>query len=159
MIHWFNTLQGARNSILLMELKLLIPEHLLKDYEGAGTVKDSQENIRHGHKVVWIQEIIDRKGVIRALKFAPIQEHDLPIGKALVDQFDFEKKSLLIMDRGFLDGEWITHLKEDRGIDVCIPLKKNSEITQFAVAQVATENKWMPHPTRKDQRIYEINKP
>jgi hypothetical protein len=63
------------------------------------------------------------------------------------------------MDRGFLDGEWITNLKEKRKIDVCIPLKKNSEITQFAAAHAAAENKWMPHPTREGQRIYEIKKP
>ena len=167
MIHWFNTdwnqllkdnAPGRTKQYIIDGTELLIPGHLFESYDGAGVVKDSDGDVRYGYKVVWIQEIIDRKGVIRALKFAPIQEHDLPIGKALVDQFDFEKNSLLIMDRGFLNGEWITHLKEDRGIDVCIPVKKNSEITQFAQAQAATENKWMPHPNRKDQRIYEINK-
>lgn len=165
LIKWFNTdwnqlmksnAPGRTRQYILDGTELLIPQHLLKSYEGAGTVKNSKEEIRHGYKVVWIQEIIDRKGVIRALKFAPIHEHDLPIGKELVSEFEFEEGSLLIMDRGFLDGEWITHLKEQRKIDICMPLKKNSEITQFAVAAAAVEDEWMPHPTREGQRIYEI---
>ena len=39
------------------------------------------------------------------------------------------------MDRGFLDGEWIT---------------------QFAVAQRERDNCCEPHPTRKNQKIYQI---
>lgn len=165
LIEWFNTswndlmkvnAPGRTRQYIIDGTELLIPQDLFKKFEGAGVVKDSYDNTSYGYKVVWIQEIIDRKGVIRALKFAPIQEHDLKIGKELVREFDFEEGSLLLMDRGFLDGEWITHLKEDRKIDICMPLKKNSEITQFSVAQAATENTWMPHPTREGQRIYEI---
>ena len=62
------------------------------------------------------------------------------------------------MDRGFLDGEWITNLKINRKIDICMPLKSNSEITQFAVAQADRDNCWGPHPTRKNQKIYQIKK-
>jgi hypothetical protein len=125
---------GRTRQYIIDGTELLIPKHLCEKYEGAGVIKDSDDNTSYGYKVVWIQEIIDRKGVIRALKFAPIQDNDLKIGKELVKNFDFEEGSLLLMDRGFLDGAWFTHLKEERKIDVCMPLKKNSEITQFAVA-------------------------
>ena len=167
LIDWFNTeweqlmktnAPGWTKKYIIDGTELLIPKHLFEKYEGAGVIKDSDDNTSYGYKVVWIQEIIDRKGVIRALKFAPIQDNDLKIGKELVKGFDFEEGSLLLMDRGFLDGTWITHLKEERKIDVCIPLKKNSEITQFAVAQALAENNWVPHPTREDQKIYEIRK-
>ena len=167
LIDWFNTewgqlmktnAPGRTKQYIIDGTELLIPKHLFEKYEGAGVIKDSDDNTSYGYKVVWIQEIIDRKGVIRALKFAPIQDNDLKIGKELVKGFDFEEGSLLLMDRGFLDGTWITHLKEERKIDVCMPLKKNSEITQFAVAQAVAENNWVPHPTREDQKIYEIRK-
>lgn len=62
------------------------------------------------------------------------------------------------MDRGFLDGAWITHLKEDRKIGFYMPLKTNSEITQFTVVHAATEEKWMAHPTHQYQRIYDVKK-
>jgi len=167
LIDWFNTewgqlmktnAPGRTRQYIIDGTELLIPKHLFEKYEGAGVTKDSDDNTSYGYKVVWIQEIIDRKGVIRALKFAPIQDNDLKIVKELVKGFDFEEGSFLLMDRGFLDGTWITHLKEVRKIDVCMPLKKNSEITQFAVAQAVTENNWMPHPTREGQRICEIKK-
>jgi hypothetical protein len=92
------------------------------------------------------------------MKFTPIQTHDLIIGKELIAEFNFEEGALLLMDRGFLDGEWITHLKINRKIDVCMPLRSNSEITQFAVAQAERDNFWEPHPTRKNQKIYQIKK-
>jgi hypothetical protein len=55
--------------------------------------------------------------------------HDKVLGKKLVD--DFVKKvgkgkiKLLILDRGFLDGEMIATFKNSYGIDVLIPLKKD----------------------------------
>ena len=90
------------------------------------------------------------------MKIAPIQTHDVVLGKELVAEFNFEENSLILMDRGFLDGEWITSLKRDRKIDICMPLKSNSEITQFAVAQAERDNCWTPHPTREKQKIYQI---
>jgi len=53
-----------------------------------------------------------------------------------------EPGNILLMDRGFLDGEWITHLKIDRKIDICMAFRSNSEITQFAVAQAERDNCW-----------------
>lgn len=167
LVNWFNkdwnellksASPGRSKQYIIDGTKLLIPAHMLESFQGAGVVKNNKDELSYGYKVVWIQEIIDRKGVIRSLKFAPIQEHDLTLGKELVQDFDFEKGSLLLMDRGFLDGEWITHLKEERGIDVCMPLRSNSEITQFTVAQAAVDNAWIPHPTRDGQRIYEVKK-
>jgi hypothetical protein len=167
LVEWFNrdwnklmkeSAPGRTRQYIMDGTEILVPKHLLDKYEGAGVVKDSQDEVSFGYKVVWIQEIIDRKGVIRAMKFAPIQTHDLKIGKELVSGFDFEEGSLLLMDRGFIDGEWITHLKDVRKVDVCIPLRGNSEITQFAVAQAAVDKSWSAHPTREGQRIYQIKK-
>ncbi len=100
---------GRTRTYIIDGTKLLIPKHLLEKFEGAGVVKNSIGECEYGYKVVWIQEIIDRKGIIRAMKFAPINVHDLNIGKELIGEFVFEKDSLLLMGRGFLDGEWMTH--------------------------------------------------
>ena len=149
---------GRTRQYIVDGTEIIVPRHLYESFEGAGLVKDSNDEISCGYKVVWIQEIIDRKGVIRSMKFAPIQTHDLIIGKELIAEFDFEEGALLLMDRGFLDGEWITHLKIERKIDICMPLRSNSEITQFAVAQAERDNSWTPHPTREKQKIYQIKK-
>ena len=64
-----------------------MPRHLYESFEGAGLVKNKEGEISCGYKVVWIQEIIDRRDVIRSMKFAPIQTHDLVIGKELLAEF------------------------------------------------------------------------
>lgn len=165
LLNWFNgdwnqlmklNAPGRTRQYIIDGTEIIVPRHLYKDFEGAGLVKNKEGEISCGYKIVWIQEIIDRKGVIRSMKFAPIQTHDLVIGKQLIAEFNFEEGALLLMDRGFLDGEWITHLKINRKIDICMPLKSNSEITQFAVAQAERDNCWEQHPTRKNQKIYQI---
>ncbi|NOT80944.1 MAG: transposase [Bacteriovoracaceae bacterium] len=167
LFNWFNTdwnqlmklnAPGRTRQYIIDGTEIHVPKHLYKKYDGAGVVTNNEGEVRYGYKVVWIQEIIDRKGVIRSMTMSPIQTHDLKLGKELIADFDFEEGALLLMDRGFLDGEWITHLKYDRKIDVCMPLKCNSEITQFAIAQAEFDNKWQPHPTREKQKICEIKK-
>ena len=48
------------------------------------------------------RELIDQKGMIRALKFVLINRHDLEVGKDLIEEFEFENDAVLLMDRGFL---------------------------------------------------------
>ena len=40
----------------------------------------------------------------------------------------------LILDRGFIDGEKISRLKKEHGVDTLIPLRKNMDVYQDAVA-------------------------
>jgi hypothetical protein len=163
---WNNLLKnnspGRTRQYLIDGTNLYISKHLLDKYEGAGVLKTAKKKsktefeYKYGYKVVWIQEVIDRKGIIRAMKFAPINVHDLVIGKELVDEFPFEEGSLLTMDKGFIDGDWVTKLKTERGIDTCMPLRNNSEVTTFAKAEAIAKNDWIPHPTREKQRIREL---
>ena len=51
----------------------------------------------------------------------------------------------LLLDRGFLDGERISHWKRDLGIDVVIPIKKNMDLWTDAWALAATEP-WIEQP-------------
>ena len=165
-IKWFNDSWGpllakfspGRTRQYLMDgMKIHIPSHLSEKFQDSGMVKNSKGEYKYGYKVVWIYEIIDRKGVIRGLNFGPINTHDLELGKELVEDFNFEKNSVLTMDRGFFDGEWISCLKNERGIDVCIPLKKNTFLSELAVWNTLHEGNWKDHPTRKGQFIRELS--
>lgn len=151
---WQNNSPGRTRQYILDGTYILVPAHLVSKYEGAGTVKDEDGKVSHGYKVVFLYEIIDKKGVMVALKIAPIQDHDLKVGKELIKDFEFEKGSMLIMDRGFIDGEWITHLKKDLGVDVCMPLRRNMQITQGAISTADTHNSWQPHPTRERDKLF-----
>lgn len=55
------------------------------------------------------------------------------------------------MDRGFIDGAWISHLKKDKKVDVVIPLKKNMYPTEYAISLADETNLWQAHPTRHGQ--------
>ncbi|MCY4524104.1 MAG: transposase [Halobacteriovoraceae bacterium] len=164
-IDWFNHTWSSllqkhspgKTGIYIMDgMKIHIPPHLFEKFQNAGVVKNNDGDRGYGYKVVWIYEVIDRKGVIRGVKFGPINDHDLKLGKELVDGFDFGNNALLIMDRGFTDASWITSLKQDRGIDVCIPLKRNMELSELAVWNTLHSNEWEDHPTRDGQQVREL---
>ena len=80
--------------------------------------------------------------------------HELPVFYDLIDQFvgavgtGVIKK--LLLDRGFLDGERISHVKRDLGIDVIMPLKKNMDLWTDAWALAQTEPWREQHPSPPD---------
>jgi hypothetical protein len=66
------------------------------------------------------------------------KRHECPVLYQLVEQFVAAVgkgvMKLLILDRGFIDGQAISHCKTDLGLDVLIPLKKNMDIWHDAWA-------------------------
>lgn len=160
---WREHSPGRTRQYILDGTDLEVPEKHVRFYKGAGTRriehKDGTETITHGYKVVWIAEIIDRKSVIVAITIGPIQTHDIELARPLLDQFDFEPNSSIICDRGFIDSAWITRMKQDRGVDFFIPLKRNMDVTQAAVVYADNHNLWTAHPTREHQAIAEIPTP
>ncbi|MFC1863573.1 transposase [Thermodesulfobacteriota bacterium] len=73
-----------------------------------------------------------------ALKVVPGNDHECPILYKLVKQFvDTVGKGVmtrLILDRGFLDGKAISICKKEFGIDVLIPVRRNMDIYEDAMA-------------------------
>ena len=151
--HWRQHSPGRTRQYVMDGMKIHVPLHLQKKYQGSGIVKDAEGNLTAGYKAVWIYEIIDRKGVIVGLKLGPIQTHDLALAKELVRDFPFEEGSSLIMDRGFIDAAWIKSFTQGRKIDVFLPLRHNMDITQAAIAKADNRVLWQPHPTREGQQI------
>jgi len=71
--------------------------------------------------------------------------HDKALGRELIDNFVAEvgknKIKVLIMDRGFLDGEMIAYFKNKYLIDTLIPLKKNMNAYLDAASLERFDNK------------------
>jgi hypothetical protein len=155
---WRQASPGRTRQYLLDGTKIKIRPQALSSFEGAGVVGNDKGEHEYGYKVVFLYEIIDKKGVIVGINIGPINRHDIELGKDLIASFAFEEGSSLIMDRGFIDGEWITHLKKKRGVDVFIPLRHNMELTQAAIVCADNRTEWKDHPTREGQKIYEVKK-
>jgi Transposase DDE domain len=165
LIDWFNHIWlpiwraaavGRTHQYILDGTRIEIPAHLAKKYKGSGCVENEDGSYSYGYKIVWLQEIIDQKGVIVSLKIVPIQVHDLQAARELIDEFPFEKDAILIADRGFIDADWITHLKRERFIDLFIPLRHNMQVTQAAISMADNRGLWKDHPTREKQKIAEF---
>lgn len=76
--------------------------------------------------------------VYAALALVPGNQHECPVLYQLVEQFVAAVgkgvMKQLLLDRGFIDGQAISHLKTDLGVDVLIPIKKNLDLWQDAWA-------------------------
>jgi len=73
-----------------------------------------------------------------AVKVVAGNDHECPILYELVKQFvEAVGKGVmkrLILDRGFLDGEAISICKKEYGIDILIPIRRNMDIYEDAMA-------------------------
>jgi hypothetical protein len=73
-----------------------------------------------------------------AVRVVSGNEHECPILYELVRQFaEGAGKGVmkrLILDRGFIDGEAISRCKKDYGIDILIPVRRNMDIYEDAMA-------------------------
>jgi hypothetical protein len=84
----------------------------------------------------------------------PIQVHDLPLGRLCFETASVLRKGdLLLEDRGFIDGDTITFLKQQRHVDVIVPLKSTMLSYREAVQLAEWQGAWQPHPSRDQQHI------
>ena len=89
------------------------------------------EEYLYGFKVVVIYEVQLR--LIVAAQVAPINRHESNFTLALLQQAIANVGAgvikVLLMDRGFLDGETLWHLKHSYGVDFVIPSKDEMQVT------------------------------
>ena len=91
-----------------------------------------------------------------AMKVVAGKAHESPLLYQLVQQFvEFHGKGVikkLILDRGFLDGPSIGRCKQDWGIDVLIPARKDMDIYEdvvgLAKGGALNFQPWVPPPPR-----------
>ena len=80
---------------------------------------------------------INRKGdyfLYVAVKVVPGKDHESPILYQMIEQFvEYHGKGIikkLLLDRGFLDGSQIGRCKQEWGIDILMPVRRNMDIYQ-----------------------------
>jgi len=92
------------------------------------------EVTRYGGKLRIVMDLTSRIAV--AAKVVQIQAHESPFTLALIEQAEKNigrgKIKILVMDRGFLDGETLWKIKKKYGIDFVVPAKENMGITKDA---------------------------
>lgn len=141
-----------------------------EQYRGAGkkkvTVRKKLPNGRYieleeylyGFKVVVIYEV--RLRLIVAAQVAPINRHDTNFTLDLLDQAIANVGpgviQVLVLDRGFLDGETLWTIKQSYGVDFIIPSKDDMGVTAEARAfrkQKAADEAliWAEQPGQGDE--------
>jgi hypothetical protein len=94
------------------------------------------EEYRYGFKVVVIYEV--RLRLIVAAQVAPINRHDtnftLELLQQAIDNVGQGVIKVLVLDRGFLDGETLWTIKQSYGVDFVIPSKDDMRVTREARA-------------------------
>ena len=82
---------------------------------------------------------------IAGYELGPGNEDELPQAKKLLPTFCKSHPGLmqeLIVDRGYVDGDFVGSLKTDLDVDVLVPLKKNMDSYIDSVEIATRENKW-----------------
>jgi hypothetical protein len=112
------------------------------------------EQRKHAHRercYKWVSLLHLRRDayVYAGLALLPGNAHEVGPLFELVEQFvHVVGKGVmkwLIIDRGFIDGAWISRCKQDWGIEVVIPVKKNMDIWADAWSLAARQS-WSPVP-------------
>ena len=125
-------------------VKLLFDEHnhpiSKKQYEKMPDVQKAHCQWRRCYKMVTLLHTNRTQDFyfFVAVKVVPGNDHECPILYELVKQFvetvGKEVMKRLILDRGFLDGEAISICKKEYGIDILIPIRRNMDIYEDAMA-------------------------
>jgi hypothetical protein len=125
-------------------VRLLFDEHnhplSLQDYEKMADNQKTRCQWRRCYKMVTLLHT-NRKldfFLFAAVKVVSGKDNECPVLYKLVKQFvEAVGKGVmkrLILDRGFLDGKAISTCKKDYGIDVLIPVRRNMDIYEDAMA-------------------------
>src|SRR5262249_58217956 len=123
-------------------------------YECRGVVKKDDGSRSRGYKLVTLRTLSDYVGLITQMGLCPIQVHDLPLCRLLFETTPVLRKGdLLLEDCGFVDGETLTFLKQQRHVDVIVPLKSTMLSYTDAVQLAALQEAWQLHPSRDHQHI------
>lgn len=163
--HWFNTKRtfDHRGIFILDQSRLVVPDnknyqdavkmpvdengHL---YEGLKYLTEEQKSSLIYHPCYTFSTLLNvglgQEGFhIAGYEFGPGNEDELVQAERLVPSFCNRFKGLmktLIMDRGYIDGDFIGKIKKDHAVDTLIPLRKNMDDFKEAIAIANMKNSW-----------------
>jgi hypothetical protein len=126
-------------------------------YKGAGVKKYTEwkadkeskkaievERFAYGFKVLIVYEV--RLRLVVAAKVVPINEHEskstLSLVRQAVKNLGDGVVRVLLMDRGFLDGQDLWVLKHELGIDFVVPSKDKMRVTEDARGVCRQKGDW-----------------
>jgi hypothetical protein len=164
MVHWYNDSVGpllldyarvgkGRRIHILDTTRLEVPLET-GTYECSGVVKNDDGTRSRGYKLATLRTLLDHAGLITQVGLSPVQVHDLPVCRLFLETAPVLRAGdLLLEDRGFVDGDTVTFLKQQRHVDVIVPLKAHMVSYQEAVQLAELQDTWQPHPSRETQHI------
>jgi len=91
---------------------------------------------------------------ITAYELGPGNEDELDHAKRLIPSICHRQPGLikeLIVDRGYISGEFFSKIKQDHGIDILVPLRTDMHTYQDAVSIAQHKNTWKTIDIEKDQ--------
>ena len=167
LVRWYNRIVGAaylrqaeyKPCIHILDCTKLIVNFDNENYEGSGIVKNDEGELERGYKLGSLRSLLDDGGIITAIAFGAIQVHDLELCRNLLMTTPHLKPGdMLIVDRGYIDGETISKLKKKRKVDVILPLRSNMKAYECALMTAYDESSepWEEHPTREKQEIKRV---
>src|SRR5882672_3865540 len=123
-------------------------------YECSGVVKNDDSTRSRGYKLATLRTLLDHAGLITQVGLCPIQVHDLPLCRLFFETAPVLRAGDLVLeDRGFVDGETLTFLQQQRHVDVIVPLKANLLSSHEAVQLATLQDAWQPPPSRDHQHM------
>ena len=123
-------------------------------YDCSGVVKNDDGSRSRGYKLATLRTLLDDAGLITQVGLCPMQVHDLPVCRLFFETAPVLRPGdLLLEDRGFVDGATLTFLKQQRHVDVIVPLKSTMLSYHEAVQLAELQSAWQPHPSRDSQHI------
>jgi len=155
LLEYAQTGEGRRLHILdTTQLEVAIET---ANYECSGVVKDEEGQLKRGYKLTTLRTLLDTAGILTQVDLGQIQTHDSKLcGPLLHSSAVLREGDLLLMDRGLLDGATITHLKQERKVDVIIPLRSDMHSYREAVKLAQMGGEWQQDRTRENQQIARV---
>ena len=163
--HWFRSQRvfDHQGIFILDQSRLVVPDN--KHYTNAvkmpvdehgqwykelGDLTEEQKQSLVYHPCYTISTLLTVKAKIQGFHIAgyelgPGNEDELIQAKRLIPNFCrslYGVMKLLIVDRGYIDGELINKIKRDYAVDILIPLKKTMATYHDAVALANMKNSW-----------------
>ena len=147
--HIMDTL-SIKSNIHILDCTKLEVNMKNNHYENATVGRDSDGDVAKGYKLSTIRGIVGDRGIIEDIRFGTMSTHDLALSQSMLYETPvFTDGDILINDKGFLSRDTLNFLKTHRGVDTYIPIRKNMEAYEIAVAVAQKANKWKPHPTQR----------
>ena len=125
------------------------------NYELSTVINYGGEKVR-GYKLGVLRRVTETGGLIEYVINGTIKDNDLKLVEDKIKQLNIIKENdILIMDRGFVDIEFIQKFYK-RNIKVVLPVKSNMIIYNVAVNEAIKQNNWKKHPNPK-RKVQEIS--